>query len=114
VIWTVKMDEDFIGKASVEKQKAEGVPRQLICLVCPAEDADPWGTNPIFNGDEIVGMTSSDGYGHRVDKSIILGYVPLDLTVPGTRLEVDVLGRKLAAEVATMPLYDSKNEKMKA
>ena len=114
VAWTVKMDKDFIGKAGLEKQKAAGVPRQLVCLVCEAEDADPWGYNPIFKGDQIVGMTSSGGYGHRTGKSIALGYVIPDLAAPGTRLEVEVLGQKLAAEVVAMPLYDPKNEKMKA
>jgi dimethylglycine dehydrogenase len=114
VAWTVKMDKEFIGKAGIEKQKADGVPRKLVCLACQAEDADPWGYNPIFNGDEIVGMTSSGGYGHRTEKSIALGYVPPELAAPGTRLEVEVLGRKLASEVVAMPLYDPKNEKMKA
>ena len=114
VAWTVKMDKDFIGKAGLEKQKAEGVARQLVCLVCQADDADPWGYNPIFDSDEIVGMTSSGGYGHRTGKSIALGYVPPSLAAPGTRLEVEVLGEKLAAEVVAMPLYDPKNEKMKA
>jgi dimethylglycine dehydrogenase len=114
VAWTVKMDKDFIGKAGLEKQKAGGVPRRLVCLVCEADDADPWGYNPIFNADRIVGMTSSGGYGHRSGKSIALGYVPPDLAAPGTRLEVEVLGKKLAAEVVAMPLYDPKNERMKA
>ncbi len=113
VAWTVKMDKDFIGKAGLEKQKAAGVPRRLVCLVCQAEGADPWGYNPIFNGDEIVGMTSSGGYGHRTEKSIALGYVPPALAAPGTRLEVEVLGEKLPAEVVAMPLYDPKNERMK-
>jgi dimethylglycine dehydrogenase len=94
VAWTVKMNKEFIGKAGLEKQKTAGVPRQLVCLVCQADDADPWGYNPIFNGEEIVGMTSSGGYGHRTDKSIALGYVPTDMAAPGTRLEVEVLGEE--------------------
>jgi len=114
VAWTVKMDKDFIGKAGIEKQQSEGVPRQLVCMVCAAEDADPWGYNPIFNGEKIVGMTSSGGYGHRTGKSIALGYVPPALAAPGTQLEVEVLGKRLAAEVVGMPLYDPKNERMKA
>jgi dimethylglycine dehydrogenase len=114
VAWTVKLDKDFIGKAGIEKQKAAGVPRQLVCLVVEAEDADPWGYNPIFNGNEIVGMTSSGGYGHRVEQSIALGYVKPELAAAGTKLEVEVLGKKLPAEIVMMPLYDPKNEKMKA
>ena len=80
ISWTVKMDKDFIGKAGLEKQKAEGIPRKLVCVVCEAEDADAWGYNPIFKGEEVVGMTSSGGYGHRLEKSIALGYVPPELS----------------------------------
>ena len=109
IAWTVKWDKDFIGKKGLEKQKAEGVPRQLACMIVAADNADPWGYNPIFNGNDIVGMTSSGGYGHRVQKSIALGYVPPELTKPGTKLEVEVLGKKLPAEVVAMPLYDPQN-----
>jgi glycine cleavage system aminomethyltransferase T len=51
-------------------------------------------TIPFSTVTEIVGMTSSGGYGHRTDKSIALGYVPLSLAAPGTRLEVEVLGQE--------------------
>ena len=113
IAWTVKWDKDFIGKSGLEKQKANGVPRQLACLTVEADTADPWGYNPIFNGDKIVGMTSSGGYGHRTEQSIALGYVPPELAKPGTRLEVEVLGKKRPAQVVAMPLYDPANERMK-
>jgi dimethylglycine dehydrogenase len=59
-------------------------------------------------------MTSSGGYGHRIDKSIALGYVPPAFSSPGTTLEVEVLGKKHAAEVVAMPMYDPKNIRMKS
>jgi dimethylglycine dehydrogenase len=114
VAWTVKWDKDFIGKPALEKVKAEGVQLKLVCLDVAAGDSDPWGYNPIFSGSERVGMTSSGGYGHRVDKSIALGYVPPEFADPGTKLEVEVLGKKLSAQVVAMPLYDPKNERMHA
>jgi dimethylglycine dehydrogenase len=114
VDWTVKWDKDFTGKSALEKQKKAGIKQKLVCMVVAADESDPWGYNPIFHGEKHVGMTSSGGFGHRVGKSIALGYVPPELAAPGTRLEVEVLGRKLAASVAAMPLYDSKNERMKA
>jgi dimethylglycine dehydrogenase len=114
VAWTVKMDKEFIGKKGLEKQKSEGIPRKLVCMVVEAKDSDAFGYNPIFAGEERVGMTSSGGYGHRVEKSIALGYVPPEHAKEGTRLEVEILGRKRGAVVAAMPLYDPKNEKMKS
>lgn len=114
VAWTVKWDKDYIGKAALEKVKADGVPQKLVCLVVEAEDADPWGYNPIFVGDDQVGMTSSGGYGHRLEKSIAFGYVRPELAKPGTRFEVEILGKKLPAEAVAMPLYDPENERMKS
>jgi len=114
VAWTVKMDKEFIGKKGIEKQKKEGIARKLVCMVVDATDSDPFGYNPIFAGEERIGMTSSGGYGHRVEKSIALGYVKPEFAQTGTRLEVEILGRKRSAEVVAMPLYDPKNEKMKS
>ncbi len=48
VAWTVKMDKDFIGKKGLEKQKQEGIPRKLVCLVVETEDSDAYGYNPIL------------------------------------------------------------------
>jgi dimethylglycine dehydrogenase len=114
VAWTVKWDKDFIGKQALEKVKAEGGKLQLVCLDVAAEDSDPWGYNPIFKDSDRVGMTSSGGYGHRVEKSIALGYVPPELADAGTKLEVEVLGKKLPAQVVAMPMYDPQNERMKS
>ncbi len=111
--WTVKWDKDFIGKAALEAQKRAGVKQKLVCMVVDAQTSDPWGYNPIFQGEKRVGMTSSGGFGHRVGKSIAFGYVPPQLAAPGTRLEVEVLGDKRQATVAAMPLYDPRNERMK-
>jgi dimethylglycine dehydrogenase len=114
VAWTVKMDKDFIGKKGLEKQKAEGIPLKLVCLVVDAKDSDPWGYNPIFLDGTRIGMTSSGGYGHRVEKSIALGYVKPEYARPGTKMDVEVLGRLRSAEVVAMPLYDPENERMKS
>ncbi len=114
IAWTVKWDKDFIGRAALEKVRDAGVPRKLVALVVEAEDSDPWGYNPIFQGERQVGMTSSGGYGHRVQKSIALGYVSPELADPGTRLAVEVFGKKRPAEVVRMPIYDPKNERMKS
>jgi dimethylglycine dehydrogenase len=114
VAWTVKWDKDFVGKEALLKQKEAGPALKLVCLTVDTEDADPLGYNPIYAGGERVGMTSSGGYGHRVEKSIGLGYVSPEHAAPGTSLEVGVLGKRYPAQVVPMPLYDPKNERMKA
>ena len=112
--WTVKWDKDFIGKAALLKKKEAGLSQKLACMVVEAKDSDPYGYNGIYKDGNRVGITSAGGYGHRVDKSIALGYITPELAVPGTKLKVEILGRMRAAEVVAMPLYDPKNKKMKA
>ncbi|MDM8541504.1 FAD-dependent oxidoreductase [Desulfococcaceae bacterium HSG9] len=114
VAWTVKWNKNFIGKDALLKQKREGIKRKLVCMVVDASNADAWGYNGIYKDGVRVGMTSSGGYGHRVAKSLALGYVPTELAAPGTKLDVEILGKLCLAEVVSMPLYDSKNERMKS
>jgi len=49
-----------------------------------------------------------------VNKSLALGYVNSDLAEPGTKLSVSILGNSVAAEVVAEPLFDPKNEKLRA
>jgi len=55
------------------------------------------------------------GWGYRVNKSIALAMVRVDLTTPGTELEVDIYGQRYKARVELdQPLWDPKNERLRA
>ena len=112
--WTVKWNKDFRGKEALQQVKQAGVKQKLVALIVEANDADALGYNAIYHQGRYVGMTSAGGYGHRIDKSIALGYVLPDASEPGTPLEVNILGRNRKAEVAAMPLYDPDNSRMKS
>ena len=60
-------------------------------------------------GDGCVGVVGSGGYGHRIGKSIALAYLRRDLAMPGTAVEIEILGEGRAARVAAEPLYDPGN-----
>lgn len=111
--WQVKMGKDFIGKEALAKQQAEGVPAKLVLMEIEAKDADAYGYNAIWDGEKYLGMTSSGGYGHRVGKSLAMGYIPPEYAEVGTKLEVEILDERCAATVVPMPLYDPENKKMK-
>jgi dimethylglycine dehydrogenase len=57
---------------------------------------------------------TSGGYGHRIGQSIALGYVSVEQSTCGTELYVDILGQRVRAVVATEPLYDPENDKLKS
>ena len=68
----------------------------------------------MFDGDTNVGLTTSGVWSHTLKKSVALAYVSAAKAVPGTKLQVNVLGQIRSATVHAEPLYDPKNEKLRA
>lgn len=68
---------DFIGRAALEKAKAEGVKRKLIVLTVDSP-VQLYGGETILRGGKTLGTASSGGWGHTIGKGILFGYVPAD------------------------------------
>ena len=108
-------DADFPGKAALQNEKQQGVKKRFVTLKIDAGDADAPYMSTLWHGDEVVGETTSGGWGYRVGHSIALGMLRTDLTEPGTVLEVDIYGQRCRAEVMPdQPLWDPKNERLRA
>lgn len=110
----VDFSSPFIGKAAVlERTKPNSEPR-LVYLTVDAVDADAHGNEPVYAGDRRVGLTTSGAYGHTVAQSIAFAFVEPEFAEPKTNLEISILGRRCAAQVVTDPLYDPRNERLRA
>jgi dimethylglycine dehydrogenase len=103
---------DFIGRDALLRQRERGLERALACLVVEAADADPHGYEPVLADNESIGYVAAGGYGHTVQKTIALAYLPTAYIEPGTQLEVKILGERRSAQVVEAPLYDAKNERL--
>ena len=55
----------------------------------------------------------SAGYGYTVRKNIGFAYLPLDQVPEKTKLEVEIFGQTVAAEIAPDVLYDPAGEALK-
>ncbi len=104
----------FIGREALLKRKAAGAKERFVPLIVDADTADAPTCSIVFKDGQKVGIVGSGGWGHRIQKSIALAYVRLDLAAVGTRLEVEILGKRYPAVVASEPIYDPKNERLKA
>ena len=106
---------DFLGKAALEAEKQRGVTKRFVTLIVEAGDYDAPYMSTLWNDDEVVGETTSGGWGYRIDKSIALGMLRADLAVPGTRIEVEIFGERFPAVVQKdKPLWDPNNERLHA
>ena len=113
----VKFDkpQDFPGKAALLSEKQRGVAKRFVTLTVDAGAADAPYMSTLWQGETVVGETTSGGWGYRVGQSIALGMLRADLTVPGTELEVDIYGERRRATVQPdQPLWDPQNDRLRA
>jgi 4-methylaminobutanoate oxidase (formaldehyde-forming) len=78
--FAVKLDKgDFIGRAALQRARTEGPHRRLCCFLL--EDGPSLhGAEAILYDGKPVGITTSAGWGHTVQKWIAYGYVQAALT----------------------------------
>jgi len=111
----VKFDkEDFIGKAALLKRKEEGCNLKLVYAQVAASDSDIRGGEPVFDGESVIGMTTSGAYGHTVQRQLIFAYVQPMKAIAGATFEIEILGERYQAEVLSQPIYDPKNERLRS
>jgi dimethylglycine dehydrogenase len=103
---------DFVGRGALLRQRDAGVARRLVPLVVETEVEAPFCASVLADGDR-VGLVGSAGYGHTLQQSIALAYVTSELATPGTALEVEIFGARRPAVVASEPLYDPDNLRLR-
>ena len=104
----IDLSKEFHGKAEME---AKGIRSKCVTLLIDGpDDADPWGREALYDGENKVGRLTSGGYSVHFGKSIGMGYVRPDLAVPGTGLMVRMQDRLWPAEIVEDSPYDPKNE----
>jgi len=107
----VDLGKDFHGKAAMEKTGIRA--RCVTLLIDGPEDADPWGREALFDGDQMVGRLTSGGYSVAFNKSIGMGYVRPDLATPGQKLKVKMFDKLWNAEITEDSPYDPKNARIR-
>jgi dimethylglycine dehydrogenase len=111
----VRLDkDDFIGRQALLRQREEGLRETLACLTIDVDEAIPHGTEPILADGRLVGYVAAAEYGHVVDTTIALAYLPVEVTRPGRELSVQILGERRPARMVTAPLFDPENIRLRS
>jgi glycine cleavage system aminomethyltransferase T/glycine/D-amino acid oxidase-like deaminating enzyme len=113
--FAVRMDEgEFQGREALQRKLDRGVTEKLACITLDDPAAVVMGKEPISHDGGVVSYVTSAAYGYSIGRCIVYGYLPVDLAVEGTPVEVEYFGDRLAATVAAEPLWDPKGERLRA
>jgi 4-methylaminobutanoate oxidase (formaldehyde-forming) len=123
--FTVAWDKPggFQGRAALLAQRGAGpLPKRLVQLMLvDAGESAPllYHEEPILRDGKIVGSIKSGAWGHRLERSIGMGYASCSAGVTPEWLQaghwqVEVAGERYEARVQLQPWYDPTGERIRA
>jgi 4-methylaminobutanoate oxidase (formaldehyde-forming) len=102
---------DFTGRSALEQAAGREPERRLRTLAVGGEEyLTLYGGEAVSAGGEVVGRVRSCAYGFTVRRNVAYAYLPAELS-EGARLDVDVFGRLVPAEVTQDALHDPAHER---
>jgi aminomethyltransferase len=99
---------DFVGRAAMAAQKAQGVKKKCVAFKMTGKSAPPRPHYPIWSGGpdaRPIGQVSSGTQSPSLGMGIGLGYVPPTWAAAGTALEIEIRGKRAPAVVVAKPIY---------
>jgi dimethylglycine oxidase len=115
--FAVKMQKpDFTGKHALERKLETPRASTLACATLDDPTHVVMGKEPIWEPDSgrVVSYVTSASYGYSIGRGIVYGYLPTELAVETTPVEIEYFGERLPATVAAEPLWDPKGARLKA
>jgi len=101
-----KMEKpEFIGRAALEKGKAEGVKRTLVGLEMTERGIARDSYKVLNVAGREIGYVTSGSPSPFLKKNIALAYVPPEFAPVGTAVKVEIRGQGVGAQVVPTPFY---------
>jgi aminomethyltransferase len=95
----------FIGREALEQARAVGLKRTLVGLEMVERGIARDGYKVWDPNDREIGYVTSGSPAPFLKKNIALAYVPLEFSVVGTTLKVEIRGQGVKAQIVPTPFY---------
>jgi aminomethyltransferase len=110
--WITKLSKgDFVGRDALLKQKEKGLAKRLVGFTVDDGRSFVRHGYPVFYQGQPSGSVCSGTMSPSLNVPIGTCYLPLAGTKEGTKLEVDVRGKRAAATVVKPPFYKDASHK---
>ena len=97
----------FPGADQILALLAEGTPSVRVGLALEGRMAAREGA-AVYSGTREVGAVTSGGFSPSLQHPIAMAYVDVAVSAPGTRLKLDMRGRRLPATVVPLPFVPNR------
>ena len=105
--WITKFtdEKNFIDKELLLKQKNEGVSSRLVGFEMIDRGIPRHGYEIVDDENVAIGLVTSGTQSPSLGKAIGMGYVPTELSKPGSEIFISIRGKRILAKVVKLPFY---------
>lgn len=104
--WVIKpAKKDFIGKAKITAVKEAGLKRSLVGVELVGKGIPRQGYTVHAEAGEQIGILTSGTLSPSTDRPVGIAYVATPYIAVGSKVWVDIRGRKVEAKVVETPFY---------
>jgi glycine cleavage system T protein len=107
----------FIGRDAVLARQEAGLRRRMVQFLVREPGAMIYHNEAIVRDGVIVGPVTSGAFGHALGGAVGMGYVPCtgqsEAEVLASCYEIEIAGRRYAAEASLLPMYDPTSARMR-
>jgi aminomethyltransferase len=110
--WLTKLNKgDFVGRDALVKQKEKGLSRKLVGFTVDDGRSIARHGYPVFYEGKPSGEVRSGTMGPSLNIPIGTAYLPIAGTKEGSKLEIDIRGKRASATVVKPPFYKKGSHK---
>lgn len=106
----VDMDTDFIGKESVDGD----IDRKRVGITVNSGSVIPDENDVISVDGDQIGEVSRSGYGYSIEEKVVISYLPIEHTEPGTTVLIESGDDQYEGTVREWPLFDPEDKRMRS
>lgn len=98
---------EFVGRSCLLKQKTEGTRKKCVAFTLTERAAPPRPHYPILDSlsQQPIGVVVSGTQSPSLNIGIGLGYVTPTHAQPNTRIQIEIRGNRVPAQVVTKPIF---------
>ena len=97
--------ESFVGRDALLAQKAAGLPSKLTGFRMTAPSPPPRAHYTVWQNGTQLAEVCSGGLSPSLSQGIGMVYLPAEASKPGTPIEIEIRGKRYAAETVKKPFY---------
>jgi glycine cleavage system aminomethyltransferase T len=108
-----EQEQEYIGKAALERIRTAGVDRKLVGIEFQSREplegiSRQW---PAHHGGRQVGRVTDAVWSPGLERNIGYVWVPIELSAPGTRIDVESEWGTMSGATAAIPFVDPRKER---